>query len=121
MKIMKRIILSLSFLISYFSFTPAGAQTTFSVATLNVDGLPGKIAFFNLNADGPQAVGSLRISNYLAKKNCDILCLQENFNYRWEIWSRLLFKYQKDEWSGGISLLGQNIDYAHLQYCYTQC
>jgi len=118
---MKRILLSLSFLISYFSSTPAGAQTTFSVATLNVDGLPGKIAFFNLNADGPQAVGSLRISNYLAKKNCDILCLQENFNYRWEIWSQLLFKYQKDEWSGGISLLDQNIDYAHLQNVKFQC
>ena len=95
--------------------TNAQTPSTFSVVTLNVDGLPGQIAFFNLNSEGPQAQGSLRISKYLAEKNCDILCLQENFNYRWEIWSQLLLRYKKDEWTGGISLLGQNIDFAHLQ------
>ena len=99
----------------------AQQTSTFSVATLNVDGLPGKIAFLNINAEGPQVAGSLRISNYLAKKDCDILCLQENFNYRWEIWSQLLLKYKKDEWSGGISLIGQDIDYAHLQNTKFKC
>lgn len=93
----------------------AQEASTFSLATLNVDGLPGRIAFFNVNSEGPQAVGSLRISNYLAKNNWDILCLQENFNYRWEIWSQLLLNYKKDEWTGDISLFGKNIDFAHLQ------
>ncbi|MBQ8096334.1 MAG: endonuclease/exonuclease/phosphatase family protein [Prevotella sp.] len=102
-------------LLSCSALGQSSAGTTFTVASLNVDGLPGKLAFFNVNPDGPQAGGSLRISQYLAQKGCDIICLQENFNYRWEIWSHLLLDYQKDEWTGGISLLGENIDYAHLQ------
>ena len=111
-------ILALLLTVHYSLFiSEAQAQTpsTFSVATLNVDGLPGRIAFFNLNSEGPQMMGSLRISKYLADKNCDILCLQENFNYHLEIWSQLLLQYEKDEWTGGISLIGQDIDFAHLQ------
>ena len=95
--------------------------STFSVMSLNVDGLPGKILGFNVNADGPQSVGSLRISMYLAKKDCDILCLQEDFNYRWEILSLLFTSYNHDEWSGGINLLEKKIDYAHLQNLKFEC
>ena len=97
-----------------YAFTLVGKETcdlfidedkvNFSVLTLNVDGLPGKIFVFDVNADGPKSEGSERISEYLASKNCDILCLQEDFNYRWEIWSRLFAGYEHDEWSGGIIL-----------------
>lgn len=94
---------------------------TFSIMTLNVDGLPGKFLFFDVNAEGPQTLGSERISKYMATKNCDMMCLQENFNYRWEIWSHLFIDYNHDEWSGGISLEEQNIDFAHLQNLKFEC
>ncbi len=97
------------------------ANPTFSVVTLNVDGLPGKLAFIPVNADGPMSAGSERISEYLASQNCDILCLQEDFNYRWEIWSRLFANYQHDEWTGGITYEDRKIDFAHLQNLKFEC
>lgn len=97
------------------------ANSTFSVVTLNVDGLPGKVAFLPVNADGPLSAGSERISAYLATQNCDILCLQEDFNYRWEIWSRLFANYQHDEWTGGITYEDREIDFAHLQNLKFEC
>lgn len=86
---------------------PAMAQSddrSFSIMTLNVDGLPGKLLFFNLNEDGPQALGSEAISFYLATKGCDIVAMQEDFNYRIELWSCLIFAYDHDEWTGGVDL-----------------
>ncbi len=115
------------------SFTSANAQntltekpiqdepTTFSIISLNVDGLPGKIFVFNVNADGPKSEGSELISEYLASKKCDILCLQEDFNYRWEIWSRLFAGYEHDAWSGGIIIEEKDIDFAHLQNLKFEC
>ena len=103
-------------------FSSANAQTqTFTMATLNVDGLPGQVLFFDMNQDGPKSGGSERISEYLAAKGCDIFCLQEDFNYRWEIWSRLFADYEHDEWSGGIILEEEKIDYAHLQNVKFKC
>ena len=110
---MKRILLSLSFIICHFSFS--AAQTTFSVMTLNVDGLPGKFLFFDINPDGPLSAGSERISQYIAAKDCDIVSMQECFNYRWEIWSRLFAGYEHDEWTGGIDSETHQLDYFHLQ------
>ena len=103
--------------LAWSALTTISAQekTTFSVMTLNVDGLPGKLYFFNVNMEGPMSAGSERISEYLSAKNCDILCLQEDFNYRWEIWSRLFAGYEHDEWAGGIIPEEQKIDFAHLQ------
>ncbi len=100
---------------------PIEEPANFSVLTLNVDGLPGKIFVFNVNADGPMSAGSEQISEYLASKDCDILCLQEDFNYRWEIWSRLFAGYDHDEWSGGIILEEKEIDFAHLQNLKFEC
>lgn len=107
-----------------FTLTHAQQDTepaTFSIMTLNVDGLPGKIFVFDVNADGPKSKGSERISEYMASKNCDMMCLQENFNYRWEIWSRLFGAYSHDEWSGGIIMEESTIDFAHLQNLKFEC
>lgn len=96
--------------------TSAAAQqdNTFKVMTLNVDGLPAKILFFDVNANGPASVGSELISEYVASKDCDIVAMQEDFNYRWEIWSRLFAGYNHDEWAGGILTEECKVDYAHL-------
>ena len=98
------------------------ADNTFSVMTLNVDGLPAKIAFFDVNKDGPASAGSELISEYIVSKDCDIVAMQEDFNYRWEIWSRLFADYNHDEWSGGIMTEDQPaIDYAHLHHTKFTC
>lgn len=107
--------------ISVFAGEEPQTKTTFSIVSLNVDGLPGKVAFLPVNADGPMSMGSECISAYLAAQNCDILCLQEDFNYRWEIWSRLFANYQHDEWSGGITYEDHEIDFAHLQNLKFKC
>ena len=122
---MKRNILNhiiAAFAMSCTMLASANAQTqTFTMATLNVDGLPGQLLFFNINQDGPKSSGSERISKYLAAKGCDIFCLQEDFNYRWEIWSRLFANYEHDEWSGGIILEDEKIDYIHPQNLKFKC
>ena len=89
-------------------------ENTFKVMTLNVDGLPAKILLFDVNADGPASAGSELISEYVASKDCDIVAMQENFNYRWEIWSRLFAGYNHDEWAGGVMTEECKVDYAHL-------
>lgn len=98
---------------------PAAAQAqqpdnSFKVMTLNVDGLPAKLLFFDVNPDGPASAGSELISEYIAARSCDIVALQEDFNYRWEIWSRLFAGYNHDEWAGGVLTEECKVDYAHL-------
>lgn len=57
----------------------------FTVATLNVDGLPQTIVGFPLNNDGPGARGTPRASQYLANKGYDIIGVQEDFYYHDEL------------------------------------
>lgn len=95
----------------------------FSVATLNVDGLPQKILVFNVNADGPGVDGSLLISKYLRKKNYDIVCMQEDFNYHAFLIPWMVLDYQCDEWTGavGLDVPGKKIDFFHLQNEQFEC
>ena len=104
---MRQYILSIITAVAMAATMPAIAQgdnPSFSIITLNVDGLPGKLLFFDVNENGPKALGSEAISLYLAAKNCDIVAMQENFNYHLEILSCLLFTYKYDEWTGGVDL-----------------
>ena len=103
---MRQHILSVIAAVAMTATVPAMAQSdsSFSIMTLNVDGLPGKLLFFNVNENGPKALGSEAISLYMATKNCDIVAMQEDFNYRWELWSCLIFGYEHDEWTGGVDL-----------------
>lgn len=95
-------------------------EGTFTVGTLNVDGLPKKYLFLTINGDGPGMWGSLAISNYLRKKQLDFVGLQENFNYSKEIFS-LLCDYEHDEWSGGFNLTDKNVDLRHLHNSKLSC
>lgn len=54
---------------------------TFTAVALNVDGLPKKIATYNLNPDGPGEDGTKKISQYLASKGYDFIGCSEDFNY----------------------------------------
>ena len=103
--------------------TAASAQTseTFTISTLNVDGLPQKILVFNVNADGPGSVGSVRIGKYLLKKGYDLMLMQEDFNYHHEMLPMLEDDYQMDDWSGDVGIDGHTIDYLHLQNHRFEC
>lgn len=88
---------------------------TFSMVTLNVDGLPQKILVAKVNADGPGGGGSVRIGRYLQKRGYDLVMMQEDFNYHEELTVPLEDDYQTDAWSGDVGVDGHQIDFLHLQ------
>ena len=122
---MKQHILSIIAATAMAATMPAAAQSdngSFSIMTLNVDGLPGKLLFFNVNEDGPNVLGSEAISLYMAARNCDIVAMQEDFNYSCELWSCLFFGYEHDEWTGGIDLSTiKDEDLLHPQNIKLKC
>ena len=94
---------------------------TFSIATLNVDGLPQKILVAKVNSDGPGGGGSVRIGRYLQKRGYDMVFMQEDFNYHEELTVPLEDDYQTDAWSGDVGVDGHQIDYLHLQNHRFEC
>ena len=87
----------------------------FSIATLNVDGLPQKLLVVNLNTDGPGSAGTARIGKYLQGKRYDLVMMQEDFNYHDVLIVLLEDDYLFDEWSGDIGVDDRSIDFLHLQ------
>ena len=109
--------LTLALLVLCIHGISAQESERFSVATLNIDGLPQKIWFVKVNADGPGDAGTARIGKYLLKKNYDIICTQEDFNYHEVLATWLEDDYKLDNWLGGvgIDIPGKKIDFLHLQ------
>lgn len=68
-------------------------EGSFTVAALNVDGLPNKILNTVLNDDGPGSDGTKKISRYLSMKGYDIVGLSEDFNYHGSLISSLMDDY----------------------------
>jgi endonuclease/exonuclease/phosphatase family metal-dependent hydrolase len=95
----------------------AQEKETFSVVTVNIDGLPQKIWFAKVNVDGPGDAGTSRIGKYLQKKGYDIVCTQEDFNYHEVLTPWLEDDYKFDKWLGGvgIDIPGKKFDFLHLQ------
>jgi len=93
----------------------------FSVATLNVNGMPQKILFIPVNAKGPGSAGSVRISQYLSERQYDMVFTQEDFNYHDELTVMLKDDYQIDTWTGNVGLEGHKIDFLHLQNHRFKC
>lgn len=91
------------------------AYEQFTVATLNVDGLPQKILVVKINADGPGDIGTARIGKYLLKKDYDLVMMQEDFNYHGVLCVLLEDDYEMDTWSGDVGVEGRSIDFLHLQ------
>ncbi len=89
----------------------------FTVATINIDGLPPKILLFKVNADGPGADGSSRIGKYINKKGYDIVCMQEDFNFH-----DVIVPWLEDDYQ--VEGDGRRIDYdvkdAHIDLRYPQ-
>ena len=119
MKIRKFFALALS--IGIAATATAQQQEQFSIVTLNVDGLPQKIWFANVNAEGPGSAGSVRIGQYLLKKGYDLIFVQEDFNYHEELTILLEEDYRFDTWSGDVGIDGHKIDILHLQNHRFEC
>ena len=79
------------------------ADKEFSVATLNVDGLPTYIADIHINPDGPGGE-TQRVGEFLARKGYDIIGVQEDFNYDEELRQSLELHYNYGDWQGDIDL-----------------
>lgn len=72
---------------------PASSATTFTAVALNVDGLPKKISFVELNPDGRESEGATLMSQYIANKGYDIVALSEDFNFHNELISSISSTY----------------------------
>lgn len=67
------------------------AKKRFTVATLNVDGMPKSISLMginiNLNPDAKEEAGAREIGQMLKTTGWDIITTSENFNYHSTIWN----------------------------------
>lgn len=117
-KKMKKIILVILFfaLVSCESKDFLVSKEKFTVATLNVDGLPAQILGISVNPDGPGATYMPLVSIYLARHKFDFIGVQENFNYNKELCSALNTSFNHDVWSGGIYSDCFNNDLSNPRY-----
>lgn len=76
----------------------------FTIATLNVDGLPDSFLGISINPHGPGDKYTPEIADYLLQKDYDLVGFQENFNYYDRLFPPLEASYQHDECKGKISL-----------------
>ena len=96
-KALKKMVLLVGFLVLDVT---NGVGQPFTVATLNVDGLPQTILGIPLNDDGPGKDGTERASQYLADKGYDIIGVQEDFYYHDELCTALDNGYDWGDWQG---------------------
>ena len=118
---MNRILLIASALSLVLTTAAQQSAEQFSVASLNVAGLPQKILFINVNAKGPGSMGSLQIGKYLSDRHYDMVFTQEDFNYHNELTFLLKNDYQIDTWSGDVDVIGHDIDLLHPQNHRFEC
>lgn len=79
------------------------AQATFTVAAMNVDGLPPTLAGITLNKDAKEEAGATGIGNKLATKGYDFVGLSEDFNYHESLITPLDGIYTSGTWRGKIN------------------
>lgn len=113
----------ISALLSLAQGVKAQQADVFTVASLNVDGLPLKILVFKVNANGPGDAGTSRMGKYLSKKNYDMIFMQEDFNYHDVMTPWLEDNYKLDSHSGrvDIDVEGEKVDFLHLQNHRFKC
>lgn len=88
---------------------------TFTAVSMNVDGLPQKIAgLIDLNKDGPGSEGTKAISQKMGEYGWDIIGVSEDFNYNSELMSALNSNYNSGTHRGGVSWLTNDTDGLNL-------
>ncbi len=83
------------------------AKKTFTVAAMNVDGMPVSIKVagvytVNLNADGKEAAGATAIGQKLVGMGFDVIGVSEDFNYNDEIMAQIGSVYSQGTHRGKI-------------------
>ena len=96
-----------------FAAAPSEPEGSFTVCSMNVDGLPNKIWGFPINSDGPGSDGTKAISAKMATYGWDIIGVSEDFNYNTELMSSLT-NYSSGTHRGGVSRLSNNTDGLNL-------
>lgn len=77
----KRILLTCIALCSAMLGAYAQRSYTFNATALNVDGLPKKISFVEINPDGKEEAGATELCGILANSGWDIVGFSEDFNF----------------------------------------
>ena len=88
------------------SVNAEGITSTFTAASLNVDGLPTiNIGSIHVNPEGRGAQGATDIGKYLmmSNKRYDILAVQEDFDYNSELVAEFGNTYGQGFWRGKIN------------------
>ncbi len=101
---MKKILLLMTaaFLLGSHPIQAQQQAEEFTVATLNVDGLPDELMGVSINPDGPGEKYTPEMAEYLLKKDYDFVGLQENYNYYDLLFPKLEATYQHDNCRGKI-------------------
>lgn len=76
---------------------------TFTVAALNVDGLPRKIATVDVNPDGKEAAGATAIGQKLVGMGYDVIAVSEDFDYNENLIAPLADTYDFGTWRGKLN------------------
>lgn len=87
------------------SVNEEGLTTTFTAASLNVDGLPTiNLGSIHVNPEGRGAQGATDIGKYLmiSNKRYDILAVQEDFDYNPQLVAEFGNTYGQGSWRGAI-------------------
>lgn len=79
-------------LISETEYAEWQAKKKFTVASLNVDGMPKSVKVYNiypvdLNPDATEGAGATRIGNKLRESGFDVVGVSEDFDYHSELWN----------------------------------
>lgn len=70
------------------SSSPTDGDGSFTVASMNVDGLPATVlGFISINPDGPGEDGSAEIGGRFAASGWDIIAVSEDFNFHDALYS----------------------------------
>lgn len=86
-----------------------GAKSRFTVAAMNVDGMPKSVKILgvytlNLNSDAKEADGATAIGQKLVGMGYDYIGVSEDFNYNSEIMAQIGGSYNQMTHRGGITI-----------------
>ena len=99
---------TISILTLCFTLLAAHAEETFTVCTYNIDGLPTNLNVLGfelpIKPSGTGAGGTVKIGEYLAGKNYDIIGVNEDFQYHSELMQNMAATYEYATWQGPIDV-----------------
>lgn len=122
--------LLVTLLAGVMSVTGFAQSTDFTVASLNVDGMPNKVSVLGvtvtLNPDAQESAGATNIGNGIARQGWDFIALSEDFNFHEDLMKPISNYYNSGTHRGTIpanpslSVLSNPIDTDGLGLLWTK-